>query len=83
MLEYLSNHTVQSEEELNINDQVPGEGSVGIVKLGFFKTLDVHCAVKTAKNVKHNLFNAVREAKVLAVLQGSKFFTLGNPNWWK
>ena len=53
---------------MNINDQVSGEGSVGIVKLGFFKTLDVHCAVKTAKNVNHNLFNAVREAKVLAVL---------------
>ena len=35
---------------------------------------DVHCAVKTAKNIKHNLFNAVREVKVLAVLQGTKFF---------
>ena len=34
----------------------------------------MHCAVKTAKNIKHNLFNAVREVKVLAVLQGTKFF---------
>ena len=74
LLEYLPNHTVLSEEVVNINDQVLGEGSFGIVKLGFFKTLDVHCAVKTAKNIKHNLFNAVREARVLAVLQGCKFF---------
>ena len=71
LLEYLPNHTVLSEEVVNINDQVQGEGSFGIVKLGFFKTLDVHCAVKTAKNIKHNLFNAVREARVFEVLQGS------------
>ena len=72
LLEYLPNHTVLSEEVVNINDQVLGEGSFGIVKLGFFKTLDVHCAVKTAKKIKHNLFNAVREARVLAFLEGFK-----------
>ena len=69
-LEYLPNHTVLSEELMNINDQVLGEGRFGIVKLGFFKTLGVHRAVKKAKNIKQNSFNAVREARVLAVLQG-------------
>ena len=74
LLEYLPNHTVLSEEAVNINDQMLREGIFGIVKLGFFKTLDVHCAVKTAKKIKHNLFNAVREARVLAFLEGCKFF---------
>ena len=74
LLEYLPNHTVLSEEVVNINDQVLGEGSFGIVRLGFFKTLGVHCAVKKAKNIKQNSFNAVREARILAVLQGCKFF---------
>ena len=74
LLEYLPNHTVLSEEVVNINDQVLGEGSFGIVKLGFFKTMGVHCVVKAAKNIKHNLFNAVREARVVAVLQGCRFF---------
>ena len=60
LLEYLPNHTVLLEEVVNINDQLLGEGSFGIVKLGFFKTLGVHCAVKKAKNIKQNLFNVVR-----------------------
>ena len=42
--------------------------------MGFFKTLGVHCVVKTAKKIKLNSFNAVREARVLAVLQGCKYF---------
>ena len=37
------------EEVMNINDQVLGEGSFGIVKFGFLKTLGVHCAVKKQK----------------------------------
>ena len=73
LLEYLPNHTVLSGKVVNINDQVLREGSFGLVKLGFFKTLDIHCAVKNAKNIKQNLFNAEREARILAVLQGCKF----------
>ena len=49
LLEYFPNHTVLSDEGGNINYQVLGEGRFGIVKLGFFKRLDVHCVVKAAK----------------------------------
>ena len=59
---------------MNINDQALGEGSFGIVRLGIFKILDLNCAVKKAKHTKQNVFNAVREARVLAVIQGCKFF---------
>ena len=51
-----------------------GERSFGIGKLDFFKTLGVHCAVKKQKHLEQNLFNAVRETRVLAVLKGCKFF---------
>ena len=74
LLEYLPNQTVLSEEVVNINYQVLGDGSFAIVKLGFFKTLGVHCALKKAKNFKQNLFNAVREARELVNLAGCKSF---------
>lgn len=60
---------------METNDQVVGEGRFGSFNLGFFKTLSVHCAVKKSKNItKQNLFHSVRETRVLAILQGCKFF---------
>ena len=48
-----------------------GEGTFGLVKEGFFKTVSLKCAIKSGKQ---NLFDAKIECRILQFLQGSPFF---------
>ena len=73
-LESLLSHAILSEEVVNITDQELGKGNFGVVKYGFFKKINVNCAQKSKNITKQNLFNVVREARVLEFLQGCKFF---------
>ena len=49
-----------------------GEGTFGIVTVGHFHTLNVPCAIKSGKDIRH--FNPYFEARVLQNLSGSRFF---------
>ena len=67
----LPNHNVLSENVIVESVDVIGEGTFGIVKVGFHKTLNLKCAIKSGKN---NFFNANMECRILQQLNGSVFF---------
>lgn len=60
-----------SEQVLSITDIIIGEGTFGIVKLAYFKTLKVYCAVKIGKM---SYFDAVRECRIFQKVQGCCYF---------
>ena len=60
-----------SEDVLVISDNIIGEGTFGVVKLGFFKTLKVKCAIKIGKTT---YFDAVHECRILQKVQGCCYF---------
>ena len=66
------NHAVLSDNAVQKYDTILGEESFGIVKHEYFHTIGLHCAVKGKGT---NRFNAVFEARALAVLQGVSFYS--------
>ena len=76
-----SSFNLLSPSVVEVSDKVIGEGTFGSVKEGFFKTLDIMCAVKEAKIPEY--FDALSECSCLQKLQGSPNFSVFLWSCWK
>lgn len=68
----LPSHATLSSDVVIEKDRKLGEGTFGIVSMGYIKSLDSFCAIKEGKNSRY--FNATFEARVLQSLAGCEYF---------
>lgn len=71
LLKSLPNHSILNKDSVEVLNDVLGEGTFGIVRLGFFKKLNIKCAVKAGKLKQ---FDAKFECQILQRCQGSLYF---------
>ena len=67
----LPNQSTLSANVIVESEEILGEGTFGVVKVGFYQTLGVKCAIKVGKN---SLFNAKLECQIMQRFHGSLYF---------
>jgi len=67
----LPNQSTLSANVIVESEEILGEGTFGVVKVGFYQTLGVKCAIKAGKN---SLFNAKLECQIMQRFHGSLYF---------